>query len=77
MISLQEAISIAEEHCEGDVLERSFDTIIVPSSKYPYSWSFTIYHKDYNGNTFQTIIEVNRFGTLNQWYKILISDGAE
>lgn len=74
MISLQEAISIAHEHCDGDILDESFDTIMTPSSKYPYSWRFTIYHKDYDGNTFQTIIEVNRNGSINQWFKTFVSD---
>ena len=55
MISLQEAISIAQEYCDGDILDGSVDTIIPSSSKTPISWVFTIYHKDYDSNVFKTI----------------------
>lgn len=76
MISLQEAISIAKEYCDGDILDGSVDTIIPSSSKTPISWVFTIYHKDYDSNVFKTIIEVDRNGSVLQWYKNFISDGS-
>lgn len=76
MISLQEAISIAQEYCDGDILDGSVDTIIPSSSKTPISWVFTIYHKDYDSNVFKTIVEVDRNGSVLQWYKNFISDGS-
>ena len=77
MISLQEATSIAQEHCDGDILKVSSDTIMAPSSKFPISWVFTIHHKDYDDNIYETFIEVGRNGSILQWYKNFVSDGSD
>lgn len=77
MISLQEAMSIVHEHCDGDILDGSYDTIIPPSSKTPISWEFTVYHRDEDDNVFKTIIEIDRNGTVLHWYKTFITDGFD
>lgn len=76
MISLQEATSIAHEHCDGDILNESIDTIIPPSSKTPISWVFNIHHKDYDDNIFKTVIEIDKNGSVLSWYKNFVSDGS-
>ena len=74
MISVAEAKTIAMDHCDGDILNISTDTIILPHEKEPLSWLFTIHHEDYDGNVSKTVIEINKFGVVLDWYKILISE---
>jgi hypothetical protein len=77
MISIQEIEQIAHEHCDGDILDQSIESVMAPSSKFPISWIFTILHEDYDGNVFETTIEISRNGSIWQWFQQLVSEKSD
>ena len=77
MISFEEAKSIAIERCDGDILSISYKNIMIPSSHYPISWKFTIYHMDEDGNIWKTFFEIKNNGIVLDWYKVFLSDDPE
>ena len=74
MISKEEAKIIAYEHIDGIILQESCTPYMMPSSNYPRSWIFDIYHHNQDKDTFHTIIEITNKGVVASWHKHHISD---
>lgn len=74
MISEREALAIAHEYTKGSILKQSWNAKMGYDSKYPKSWIFSIYHRNEDNDTFQTIIEVTNTGVVSDWQTKYISD---
>ena len=77
MISKQEAVIIAHEHIEGLILQEECHSNKSCGTSYPLSWTFNIYHRNRDKDTFLTVIEITNKGVVARWDKKHISEETE
>lgn len=77
LISKQEASIIAHEYIDGVILQESCTGYMSPTSSYPQSWKFEIYHRNSDKDTFLTTIEVTRAGIVANWNKTHLGEESE